>query len=103
MGGDCTQAVVGEICFDCSFRLGKLEWRYIWTYYVMEAQGYNRAKYHRAVGPAGGGHVLTDARCEPICSTNVRLVKLAMVDGFVLNQTAVKDSWQHYLGGFLHA
>jgi len=32
----------------------------------------------------------------------VRLVKLAMVDGFALNQTAVKDSWQHYLGDFLH-
>ena len=25
-----------------------------------------------------------------------------MVDGFALDQTAVKDSWQHYLGGFLH-
>jgi len=32
----------------------------------------------------------------------VRLVKLAMVDGFALHQTAVKDSWQHYLGDFLH-
>ena len=32
----------------------------------------------------------------------MRLVKLAMVDGFALGQTAVKDSWQHYLGGFLH-
>jgi len=32
----------------------------------------------------------------------VRLVKLAMVDGFALHQTAVKDSWQHYLGVFLH-
>ena len=25
-----------------------------------------------------------------------------MVDGFALDQIAVKDSWQHYLGGFLH-
>ena len=25
-----------------------------------------------------------------------------MVDGFALHQTAVKDSWQHYLGDFLH-
>ena len=33
---------------------------------------------------------------------NVRLVKIAMVDGFALDQTAVEDSWQHYLGGFLH-
>jgi len=33
---------------------------------------------------------------------NVRLVKLAMVDGFALHQTAVKDSWQHHLGDFLH-
>jgi len=33
---------------------------------------------------------------------NMHLVKLAMVDGFALNQTAVKDSWQHYLGAFLH-
>ncbi len=33
---------------------------------------------------------------------NVRLVKLGMVDGFALHQTAVKDSWQHYLGDFLH-
>ena len=32
----------------------------------------------------------------------MRLVKLAMVDGFALDQTAVKDSWQHYLGDFLH-
>ncbi|DBA87965.1 TPA: hypothetical protein ACH3X1_004950 [Trebouxia sp. C0004] len=31
---------------------------------------------------------------------NVRLVKLAMVDGFALDQTAVKDSWHHYLGDF---
>ena len=33
---------------------------------------------------------------------NVRLVKLALVDGFALDHTAVKDSWQHYLGDFLH-
>ncbi len=33
---------------------------------------------------------------------NVRLVKLAMVDGFALDQTAVTDSWQHYLSGFLY-
>ena len=39
---------------------------------------------------------------KTIALDNVRLVKLAMVDGFALNQTAVKDSWQHYLGGFLH-
>ena len=25
-----------------------------------------------------------------------------MVVGFALDQTAVKDSWQHYLGAFLH-
>ncbi|KAA6421827.1 MAG: hypothetical protein FRX49_08146 [Trebouxia sp. A1-2] len=25
-----------------------------------------------------------------------------MVDGFALDQTAIKDSWQQYLGGFLH-
>ncbi|DBB05465.1 TPA: hypothetical protein ACH3X1_012425 [Trebouxia sp. C0004] len=30
------------------------------------------------------------------------LSKLAMVDGFALDQTAAKDSWQHYLGDFLH-
>ena len=30
------------------------------------------------------------------------LLSLQWIDGFVLNQTAVKDSWQHYLGGFLH-
>ncbi len=34
-----------------------------------------------------------------IALDNVRLVKLAMV---ALDQTAVKDSWQHYLGDFLH-
>ncbi|DBA66666.1 TPA: hypothetical protein ACH3X2_000081 [Trebouxia sp. C0005] len=33
---------------------------------------------------------------------NVHLVRLAMVDGCVLDQTAIKDSWQHYLGSFLH-
>ena len=32
----------------------------------------------------------------------VRLVKLAMVDGFALDQTAVTDSWQHYPSGFLY-
>ena len=37
-----------------------------------------------------------------IALDNVRLVKLAMVDGFAPDQTAVKDSWQHYLGSFLH-
>ena len=37
-----------------------------------------------------------------IALDNVRPVKLAMVDGFALHQTAVKDSWQHYLGDFLH-
>jgi hypothetical protein len=37
-----------------------------------------------------------------IALDNVRLIKLAMVDGFALDRTAVKDSWQHYLGGFLH-
>ena len=40
--------------------------------------------------------------CCTIALDNVRLVKLAMVDGFALHQTAVKDSWQHYLGDFLH-
>ena len=37
-----------------------------------------------------------------IALDNERLVKLAMVDGCALDQTAVKDIWQHYLGGFLH-
>ena len=37
-----------------------------------------------------------------IALDNVQLVKLAMVDGFALNQTAVKDTWQRYLRGFLH-
>ncbi len=37
-----------------------------------------------------------------IALDDVRLVKLAMVDGFAVNQTAVKDSWQHYPGDFLH-
>lgn len=31
---------------------------------------------------------------------NVHLVKLGMFDGFALDQTADKDSWQHYLGYF---
>ena len=38
-----------------------------------------------------------------IAIDNERLVKLAMVDGFALDQTAIKDSWQRYLGGFLHS
>ncbi len=37
-----------------------------------------------------------------IALDNVRLVKPAMVDGFALDQTAVKDSLQHCLGDFLH-
>ncbi len=37
-----------------------------------------------------------------IALDDVRLVKLTMVDGFALHQTAVKDSWQHYLGNLLH-
>jgi len=37
-----------------------------------------------------------------IALDNVRLVKLAVVDGFILNQTVVKDNWQHHLGVFLH-
>ena len=36
-----------------------------------------------------------------IALDNMRLIKLATVDGFALDRTAVKDSWQHYLGGFL--
>ena len=27
---------------------------------------------------------------------------ICLVDGFALDQTAVKDNWQHYLGDFLH-
>ena len=40
-----------------------------------------------------------------IAVDNMRLVKLAMVDGssFALDQTAVKDSWQHYAGEDLHS
>ncbi len=38
-----------------------------------------------------------------IAFDSVRLVKLALVDDFALDQTAVKDSWQHYLGVFLHS
>ena len=34
---------------------------------------------------------------------NARLVKLAMVDGFAIGQSAVKGSWQHFLGEFLHS
>jgi len=37
-----------------------------------------------------------------IALDNVRLVKLAMVDGFALDQTLVKASWHHYLDDFLH-
>ena len=37
-----------------------------------------------------------------IALDNVRLVKLAMVDGFAIGQTAVKGSWQRCLGDFLH-
>ena len=36
-----------------------------------------------------------------IAFDSVHVVKLAMVDGFALDQIAVKDSWQHYLGNFL--
>ena len=32
----------------------------------------------------------------------MRFVKLAMVDGFDSDQTAVIDSWQDHLGDFLH-
>ena len=53
------------------------------------------------------GHKFTSGQIlryhhRTIALDNVRLVKLAMVDGFALIQTAVRDSWQHYLGGFLH-
>ena len=34
---------------------------------------------------------------------NVCLVKLAMVDGFVIDHVAMTGSWQHYLGIFLHS
>ena len=37
-----------------------------------------------------------------IALDTVRLVKLAMVDGFVIDQAAVTGSWQHYLGKFWH-
>ena len=37
-----------------------------------------------------------------IALDNICLVKLAMVDGFAIGQTAVKGSWQHCLGNFLH-
>ena len=44
-------------------------------------------------------------RChhKTIALDNVRLVKLTMVDGFALDQIAVKDSWQHYLGDFIQS
>ena len=38
-----------------------------------------------------------------IALDNARLVKLAMVDGFAIGQSAVKGSWQHFLGEFLHS
>ena len=38
-----------------------------------------------------------------IALNNVQLVKLAMVGGFVTDQTAITGSWQHYLGTFLHS
>ncbi len=38
---------------------------------------------------------------KTIALENVRLGKLAMVAGFALDHTAVKGSWQHYLGAFL--
>ncbi len=36
-----------------------------------------------------------------IALDSMRLIKLAMVDGFALDRTAVKDSRHRYLGGFL--
>jgi hypothetical protein len=36
-----------------------------------------------------------------IALDNARPVKLAVLDDLALDQTAVKDSWQHYLGGLL--
>ena len=33
---------------------------------------------------------------------SVHLLKLVLVYGFALNQTAIKDSWQRYLGVILH-
>ncbi len=39
-------------------------------------------------------------RHRTIVLDDVRLVKLAMIGNFALDQTAVKNSWQHYLGGF---
>ena len=38
-----------------------------------------------------------------IALDNTRLVNLAMVDGFAIGQTAVKDSWQHFLGDVLRS
>ena len=38
-----------------------------------------------------------------IAPDNARLVKLAMVDGLAICQSAVKGSWQHFLGDFLHS
>jgi len=36
-----------------------------------------------------------------IAIDNMRPLKLAMIDSFALNQTAVKDSWQHSLADVL--
>ena len=41
-------------------------------------------------------------RHSTIALDNARLVKLAMVDGFAIGQSAFKGSWQHFLGEFLH-
>ena len=38
-----------------------------------------------------------------IALDNTRLVKVAMIDGFVAGQSALKDSWQHFLGDLLHS
>ena len=38
-----------------------------------------------------------------IALDNVRLVTLAMVDVFVIDQAAIKGRWQHYLSDFLHS
>ena len=36
-----------------------------------------------------------------IALDNARRVKLAMIDGFIIGQSAVEGSWQHFLGDFL--
>ena len=38
-----------------------------------------------------------------IAPDNARHVRIAMVDGFAIGQSAVKGSWQHFLGDFLHS